>query len=378
MSFKCPAFSLKWWIVGGGILFGCLSGQADEWRKALDSRIWNFPGDHGAHPEFRTEWWYFTGHVEDESGRLFGYQLTFFRQGMAQKPLQKSAWALRDVYFAHAALSDVADQKLHVLEKVSRGSLGMADYSREKMDIRLENWSIRQTGENGFALKAQGGEVELSLDLEAVKPKVFHGKGGLSQKAEGAGNASFYYSYTRLQSKGLLRLSKREFRLKGWSWFDHEFSTTALSEQQVGWDWFAIQLESGEELMMYGLRLRDGTVDRYSHGTWVDKNGISTSLALKDFHVSVLDMWKSVQSGGNYPAAWKIEIPSKRLVLEVRPAFADQELRLKGLAPLNYWEGSCKVEGQREGQPTKGRAYVEMTGYAGSLRDRMSVQPEGR
>lgn len=347
--------------------------KPNSWSKAVGQWNWAFPRDHGAHQDFQTEWWYFTGNLQDAQGRPFGYQLTFFRQGLIKNPTQKSAWALRDVYFAHFALSDIQSKKFHFFERADRGALGLADYSEAKMDIRLQDWNVTQTGPDEFKISAQDRDVQLELTLQADKPKTFQGNKGLSQKSQEIGNASYYYSYTRLKSQGVIKLKNETFAVTGNSWFDHEFSSSFLAENHVGWDWFSIQLESGEDLMVYNLRLKEGGADPYSHGSLVEKDGTKIDLKSGDYQITANDFWRSKKSGGRYPVQWVLKIPSKNLDLDITAAFPEQELRLKQLADLTYWEGSCVVSGSRNGQKVKGRAYVEMTGYSGSLRAQSRV-----
>ncbi|MDZ4787962.1 MAG: lipocalin-like domain-containing protein [Blastochloris sp.] len=364
MSFRF--LILYFYLIIGSNSVG-LAQDGQPWRKAVAPWDWQFPRDHGSHPEFQTEWWYFTGNLQDEKGRPFGYQLTFFRQGVLKNPQQKSAWALRDIYFAHFAVSDIQDNQFHFFERNSRGALGLADYSQAGMNIRLEDWKLTQTGKDSFNFAAQGAGVELKLNLKMAKPKVFHGNKGLSQKSAEVGNASYYYSYTRMESEGILKLKERKFRVQGKSWFDHEISSSFLAHNHVGWDWFSIQLDSGEDIMLYKLRLREGGSDPYSHGSLIEIDGTKKDLKLDDYKIKVTKHWKSGKSQGIYPAGWRVEIPSEQINLTITPAMADQELRLKGLGAINYWEGSCVIEGVRKGQPVRGRGYVELTGYAGEL-----------
>ena len=342
--------------------------QAARWRIAEGAWPWSFPRDHGAHPDFQTEWWYFTGHLQDEAGRTFGFQLTFFRFGAAWKPVQpQSRWSLRDFHFGHFAVSDVARTRFHHFSRSVRPFGNLTVYSREKMELSLKDWTVTQTGPDQFALSAAEDGIRLSLSLVAAKPMVFHGPDGLSTKGEGAGNASHYYSYPRLAAAGELSIEGDRHRVSGTAWFDHEFSTSALAPGQLGWDWFSIQLDSGEELMVYQMRRDDGSIDRHSHGTWVDAAGAAHPLARDDFRVAAMSSWSSPDTVAIYPLDWTVTVPSLDLRLRVTPAFRRQEMVSKGDGQPSYWEGACEVSGSLAGRPRSGRAYVEMTGYADSL-----------
>jgi len=333
------------------------------WSRATAPRDWQFPRDHGAHPDYKTEWWYFTGNLATQDGRRFGYQLTFFRQGLRLSELKStSRWTLTDLYFAHFTITDVKNDKFHFTEKLNRGSLGQVETSTTGMFLRMENWRIQTIGPDRYQLLAENDEFGLSLEVAAVKSLVLQGNKGLSQKGAEPGNASHYYSYTRMKSSGTIRIGKESFPVNGLSWFDHEFSTSSLSADQAGWDWFSIQLENGEELMLYQIRRQDGSKDPLSKGTWVlEKAGIP--LQANDFTIEATDQWKSPLKG-KYPASWKITIPKLEAVLEVRPQVKDQELRLSALSEFSYWEGTCKVEGIVKGQKVTGYGYTELTGYA--------------
>jgi len=347
--------------------------QPELWQRAIGPWAWQFPRDHGAHPDFKTEWWYFTGNLKDEKQRPFGYQLTVFRQGVQFKPAQpNSKWAVRDFYFGHFTISDIASTQFHVAERVSRGALGEAKAAPNRMDVALGPWAIQQDFA-GEQIHLLARESDMTLDLEAhpLKPLVLEGVGGLSQKAEGAGEASYYYSYPRLVTSGKLRLGEKTFVLSGLSWFDHEFSTSSLGKDQVGWDWFCIQLENREELMLYAMRDKSGAIDPVSEGTWVKIDGTTERLVPGSFTIDKKGTWRSPRSGAAYPAGWHIMIPGHHADLAVVPAMADQELHLTKMDALDYWEGACSIEGTIANAPVKGVGYTELTGYSGSLQGRM-------
>ncbi len=365
-----------------GLLLGSLCVQADSaaptppepWQRAIGPWAWQFPRDHGAHPDFKTEWWYFTGNLEEEkTHRPFGYQLTIFRQGVQFKPAQpNSKWAVRDVYFGHFTISDISANQFHVAERVSRGALGEAKAAPDGMDVALGPWTIQQdTAKERCHLLARDAGMALDVETHPLKPLVFEGVGGLSQKAEGAGEASYYYSYPRLATEGRLRIGDKTFDVTGLSWFDHEFSTSSLGKDQVGWDWFCLQLDNHEEIMLYAMRDKSGEIDPASEGTWVKADGTTERLVPESFTIEKKGTWHSPRNGAIYPAGWHIVVPGHRADLTVSPAMADQELHLTKMGALDYWEGACKVEGIVASAPVKGVGYTELTGYAGSLQGRM-------
>lgn len=342
----------------------------DEWQRAIGPRKWEFPRDHGAHPHFKTEWWYFTGNLKEEkTGRPFGYQLTIFRQGVQFKPAQaNSKWAVRDFYFGHFTISDIAENKFHVAEQVSRGAFGEAKASTDKMDVVLGPWSIVQKdGTEEFHLLAKESGMTLDLTAYPLKPLILEGLSGLSKKADGAGEASYYYSFPRMATTGQLTLAGKAYDIEGLSWFDHEFSTSSLGKDQVGWDWFCIQLENKEEIMLYAMRDKSGAMDPVSEGTWVKTDGTTERLVPGSFTIEKMATWKSGRSGAVYPAEWHVLIPGHHADLTVKPAMADQELRLTKMGALDYWEGACNVSGTVDAKPVQGVGYTELTGYAGSM-----------
>lgn len=336
-----------------------------------------FPRDHGAHPNFKTEWWYFTGNLQDAdqgaSARKFGYQLTLFRQGIQFAPAQPtSRWAVRDVYFGHFTISDLAAGKFHVAERVSRGALGEARTAPDRMDVALGPWTIQQKDVNE-QVHLVAREADMAIDFEEypLKPLVLEGDGGLSRKAQGVGEASYYYSYPRLATQGRLRVGEKNYDVSGLSWFDHEFSTSSLGKNQVGWDWFCIQLENREEIMLYAMRDKSGAMDPVSEGTWVKADGTSERLVPGNFSIVKKGAWRSPRSGAVYPAGWHIVVPRHRADLTVTPAMANQELHLTKMGALDYWEGACTIEGSVADAPVKGVGYTELTGYAGTLQAEM-------
>jgi predicted secreted hydrolase len=347
---------------------------SQDFKRALPGRGFSFPQDHFSHPEFKTEWWYYSGHLQSQNQdkRSFGYQLTFFRTGLTRETKnQKSKWSIRDLYFAHLAITDESKKMFEYREKISRGSLGEAGalpFKKEEKTFRIwiEDWSVEGKGpssQNHF-LKAGDKKFGIELTLAPKKNPVIHGQNGISQKAEGEGYASHYYSITRLKTEGRIFLQNKEVPVQGISWMDHEFGSTQLREYQVGWDWFSIQLDNKVELMLYQIRHKDGKIDPYSSGTIIFPDGTYQHLPKKEFQIEVLDRWKSSKSGAFYPSKWKIKIPGRQIELTLSPTVKDQELITKESTRVTYWEGSVKMEGKYQGNPIKGMGYVEMTGYA--------------
>ena len=356
------------------ILVVLLATSAFSYRLALPGRKITFPADHHSHPDFKTEWWYYTGHLETDGGRRYGYQVTFFRFGVRDRQKEMNDEPLfTDLYMAHFALSDVADKIFLFRERINRGLAGNAGVrgygekagaATDRYRVWNEDWRVEgDSGKHQIQVNDRG--TQLRLSLLSLKPPALHGQNGLSQKGEGEGRASYYYSLTRMQTEGELTIGGKKEKVRGLSWMDHEFGSNQLREDQVGWDWFGIQLDNGTELMLYLLRRKDGSVDPYSSGTLVQANGATKHLALKDFRVAVLARWRSPKSAADYPMKWKISIPADKAELEIIPAFPSQELITSRSTRVTYWEGAARISGSVGNKPVGGSAYVEMTGYAG-------------
>jgi predicted secreted hydrolase len=350
-------------------LAAATSFAADDWKQATGQRVWSFPRDHGAHPEFRTEWWYFTGNLRDGSGNRYGYQLTFFRQGIRLKPANPgNPWSLRDLYPAHFAVTDVRNGSFRFAEQVTRSGPGLSGAATDGMNVWNLGWSARMQG-GAIVLRASHEGMELSLELEPRKQLVLQGEKGLSRKGPGKGQASWYYSFTNLATRGTIKTPAMQtpVQVEGISWFDQEFGSNVLSKEQVGWDWFSIHLSDGRDLMLYFLRKNDGTVEKESSGTLVEPDGKSRHLKLGEIRMEVLGTWKSPKSGGAYPDRWRIRIPEAGIDVQLTPLVADQELITSGSTGVTYWEGAVDGNGASAGKPVTSEGYVEMTGYAGSL-----------
>ena len=337
-----------------------LSADAEGYAKALQPREFAFPEDHGPHPEFRNEWWYVTGNLDDEDGRRFGFELTIFRFALAPtRPVSPSSWRTNQVYIAHLAITDAEEERFFVAQRYARGALGLAGAQAQPFRVWTDDWLIAAEPSGDWRLAADDGEFAIDVSLRAQKSPVLNGVDGLSQKSADPGNASYYYSITRLQTQGRIRIGDEEFNVSGSSWLDREWSTSALADDQLGWDWFALQLSDGADLMFYGLRLTDRTQDPFSGGTFVGADGAATHLDREDVEVTVLDTWDSPE-GGTYPSLWQVRVPRFGLDVTVTPVIANQEL----FTTVRYWEGAVDVAGSRDGEPISGRGYVELTGYA--------------
>lgn len=338
------------------------------YQLALPGRTLSFPSDHYSHPDFKTEWWYYTGHLESESGKRYGYQVTFFRFGLRdrQPEVKDKAPLFTELYMAHFALSDLKQKKFYFRERINRGYGERAGAATDRYFVWNENWKVTGDARNHL-IQVNDRGTWLELRLTSLKTPVLHGQNGLSQKGEGEGRASYYYSLTRMKTEGELTLEGKKEKIRGLTWMDHEFGSNQLREDQVGWDWFSIQLDNQTELMLFLIRHKDGSPDPYSSGTLVGADATTKHLALNDFRIEVLDRWKSPKSGGNYPMRWKVSIPGEKIELEITPEFVEQELITNRSTRVTYWEGAVRVKGTARNQPTAGAGYVEMTGYAGKV-----------
>ena len=347
---------------------GLLSAPSDAFERALAVREFRFPEDHGPHPEFRNEWWYFSGHLTAENGRRFGFQLTFFRFGLASGNLgtevdRPSAWVSDQVFMAHLAVTDVQAAKFLSFERFSRGgAIGLAGARAAPLAVWLDDWEVRSAAGGAFPwrLRARSDDLRIELDLERGKPPVLHAEQGLSRKSATPGNASYYYSLPRLPARGQVWIAGEQFAVSGQAWLDREWSSSALESDQSGWDWFALQFADGHELMVYLLRDGEGAVHPFSAGTLVDPAGKATRLGRRDIQIEVLAHWTSPDGAATYPAQWRLVVPGHAIDVVVRPQVADQEHR----GVFRYWEGAASFEGVTASGPASGLAYVELTGYA--------------
>lgn len=340
-----------------------------DWERVGPELELRYPRDHGVHPRSRTEWWYLTGNLETPEGRSFGFQLTFFRSGLdAREPgAGDSPLRARDAFAGHLVIADVEAGRVLLAERLRRGSSALVRASPQDLDLELEGFALARREGDLLALSAADAaqEIALALELRPTKPLVLHGERGLSRKGPEPGNASAYASWTRLRARGSLSIGGRQNEVEGSAWYDHEFGTSQLGAGVVGWDWFALQLDDGRELMLYALRRADGGADPFSAGTLVEADGRALPLGREDFRIEALAHWTSPRSGARYPAAWRIELPRHGLRLEASPRIADCELDTRASTGVTYWEGPIAVRGS-----SSGRGYAELVGYAGSMAGR--------
>lgn len=366
-----------WWglrprsapLAAGLSLAEAMGGGAEGYLRAVEPRPFSFPTDHGPHPGFRTEWWYFTGNLSGPEGEAYGFHLTFFRSALrppAARSEGDSAWRADDLYMAHFALADERGGRFRHAERFARAAIGLAGAESAPLRVWLEDWSAAAEPDAGpegippLRLRAREGSLALDLRLERGKPPVLQGDRGLSQKGPEPGNASHYYSLTRLPARGTLALDGREIAVTGSAWMDREWSTSALGEEVAGWDWFALQLDDGRDLMLYRLRREDGTADPWSKGSLVAADGSARTLTAEEFVLAPLATWTSPATGAAYPVRWRIALPAEGLELTVAPRLEAQEMQVA----VRYWEGAVTVRGRDPSGPVAGHGFLEMTGYA--------------
>jgi predicted secreted hydrolase len=346
--------------------FATHAATESQYSVALPGYRYEFPRDHFDHPGYQTEWWYYTGNVVSSDGHRFGFELTFFRQGVsrAATTTPTSAWDVRDIYLAHLALSDLDGGHFYHAERTNRSGPGIAGVSASDGRIWNGNWQVQWNGEEQN-LKAVDPRFELQLTLRSEKSPVIHGENGVSQKAPGPGHASHYISLTRLATSGTLALNGKTFQVTGLAWMDHEFFTHQLESEQIGWDWFSVQLADKTELMLFRIRRKDGSVDPFSAATFVDARGQSTHLNSTEFSLQPTGAtWTSPATKATYPVQWKITVPKFGLELETKTPLPSQELTgSSGTLTPSYWEGAVTYEGARATTKIQGAGYLEMTGY---------------
>lgn len=346
-------------------------GKAEPLRDGTEHDPLELPRDLYAHHGAQTEWWYYTGHIETDSGRRFGFELVFFKR---RTDLDKFGIVpLRlfgnPIYFAHFAVTDVDRKKFHYHHRKSANGVFdlPATASEKHYYVRLGDWSVREAN-GSHVVRATLDDLTFEATLTPAKPPVLNGRAGVSFKDEG--EASRYFSLTRMQVEGDIVLSGETEHFTGSAWFDREFGTWTPTENQKGWDWFSIQLDNNCELMCYQLRNSKNEVSAFSSGTFIDENGNTTSLSREDFTIEPTGFWKSPKTNATYPSGWQIKVPKVALDLTVAPVMENQELDTRGTTMIVYWEGANEVTGTAGGAEIKGRAYAELVGY-----DRSHEQP---
>jgi predicted secreted hydrolase len=347
-------------------------------QKALPGYVYQFPRDHGNHERFKTEWWYTTGHLQtlktkpQSMVKPYGFELTFFRSatGAPQQGGLPKAWQLNQVYPAHFAITDISQQQFFYTQRMNRPAYQQAGADSQRLNVWNENWRLKQVSATQWALYASHPPYTLALMLTPQTAPVVHGLRGVSQKANCVGCASHYYSVTRLAAKGTITMGQTTEPVAGLVWMDHEFGSNQLTPEQIGWDWFSIQLADGTDWMFYQMRLKQNRIDPNSSGTGVIA-GKASHLPNTAFTIRPLNTWRSPNWPNRpaYPSQWQITIPSQQLTLTITPQVADQELAFSN--QLAYWEGACRVSGLRAGKPVTGQAYVELTGYAQAFRQKI-------
>ncbi len=332
--------------------------EITPFRQAAPGYHYSFPRDHFEHPDFRTEWWYYTGNLRDVAGKRFGFELVFFRQGQRRGPASNpSAWRIDDIYLAHAALTDIDGKRFYSQRRLNRAGPGVAGASFAAKRVWNGNWSAAWQG-NRQALQATADEFRFRLELDPAKPPVIHGLNGISQKGAEAGEASHYVSFTRLAVRGEVVLNGARHDVTGTAWMDHEWFTHQLGKDQTGWDWFSVQLDNQTELMLFQLRRTDGSIDPHSAGTFIDLQGKPRHLTHGEFSLTPESYWRSPRTGARYPVRWQIRVPSLGITLDAQAAMDAQELAAEDKAGPAYWEGAVTYTGSGTGT-----GYLEMTGY---------------
>ena len=338
-------------------------------RQALPGYQFQFPRDFYSHDDFRIEWWYYTGNLEvEKTGRPFGYQLTFFRvalDGTDSNP-NPSRWNIGQIYFAHMTLTDITGEKFYFFERINRNGVGNAGALSNRLKVWNEDWFLKDK-DGAHWLKAVESGTGLDLILVPDKKMVVHGKGGISKKGSKKGNASHYFSYTRMKTSGTLFLKGEAYKILGTSWMDREYSSNQLNPELSGWDWFSLKLDDRTELMLYQLRRKSGGIDPFSSGTLILADERTRHIKQQDFSITPLSQWISKKSGITYPAGWKLELPDSAIQLILSPDLPDQELYNLRSISASYWEGSVSVKGTVRGKLVKGKGYVELVGYGKAL-----------
>ena len=339
-----------------------VSEDVSGYTEAASGYKFEFPKDHGAHNAYRNEWWYVTGTLYDENENRYGFQLTIFRSSINQQLNElQTNWSVRNVYMGHFAITDGQKEQFHQHEIFSRDSLNLAGSSSTGLDVWIGNWFIKgeATAENPILVRGEAGGFSLDLKLISSKPIVLQGDEGFSMKSSDGGAASHYYSMTRLHAEGNLRIDGRDNAVEGTAWMDREWSSNSLGRDHAGWDWFALHLSDGSDLMYYRMRLTNGEEDTTSGGIFVSELGEVVKLKQQEFLLQVVDYWSSPQDGPRYPAGWILQVPSLDIDLTIAPLLPDQELQ----GVFRYWEGavSCSESLSVNGSDCTG--YVELTGY---------------
>ena len=343
-----------------------LGGAAGGYQRACSQRQFSFPQDHAAHKAYRNEWWYVTGNIESTDGEKFGFHITFFRianqaQANTNNAWRANSWSSDEFYMAHFAVTAEGGE-IQTYERFARSAAGLAGAEPDNtnnINIWLDDWKLNTTTNNGkltWQLQLKEKDTRLKLTLVPQKPLVLQSDAGYSQKSADPCNASYYYSYTRLQTSGTLELAGKTYQVNGHSWLDREWSSSALGDDQSGWDWFALQLDDGTDIMLYQLRKRDGNRDTHSHAVEIDQAGNAKEIPIDNINLTVTRWWQS-GNGNRYPVAGEIYRKDTDQTIAYAPLVDNQELDLT----IRYWEGAIELS-TPQGQNI-GRGYMELTGY---------------
>jgi predicted secreted hydrolase len=336
--------------------------SAEETRYAdvvRDHKL-TFPQDHGAHPDFRTEWWYVTGQVETSSGTPLGFQVTFFRSRTGVGEDSKSKFAPKQILFAHAAIADARHGKLRHDEKIAR--VGFGNHTKVgAMDIALNKWTMKMA-DNIISARISSKNFSFDLLLTPSQPPILQGENGYSQKGSNPKQASYYVSFAQVKVSGKVIVDGKAETVTGKAWFDHEWSSEYLASDAAGWDWLGANLDDGGALMAFQMRGADGKA-LWAGGTRVMPDGKVSKMSPQQITFTPLQTWRSPRTSATYPVAMRVDVANESF--ELRPWMNDQELDSSRSTGITYWEGATDLIQNKQ---RVGRGYLELTGYAKKLR----------
>jgi predicted secreted hydrolase len=344
-----------------------------------------FPRDEGSHPDYRIEWWYVTGHIDDAVSKVKaprGFQVTFFRVRTGLAADNPSSFAPRQVLFAHAALADPADGKLHHAQRSARTGFDLA-YAREgQLDVKLDDWSIRQVGPGRYVTAVHGEDFDFELTLASTQPPLLQGERGFSRKGPDPRAASYYYSLPQLAVSGAVKMGGSTRKVSGQAWFDHEWSSDYVDESALGWDWLGVNMADGGALMAFRMRDQQGG-ERWASATMrppssarraafpvatgdlkVVEAGEAKTFGSEAVSWTPLETWRSPRTGVTYPVQWRVQVGDRRY--RVEPLLLDAELDSRPTTGILYWEGPIRLVDEATAKEA-GRGYLELTGYGGKL-----------
>jgi predicted secreted hydrolase len=362
--FTVPSVLIRLCLIALPIFFIPAQTNAETPRFAqVDPRkTLSFPRDFGAHPDFRTEWWYATGWLQTPDGKQVGFQVTFFRSATEHERTNPSKFAPKQLIVAHAALSDPAIGKLQHDQRVARAGFGLAQTSESTTDIKLGKWSMLREADGRYRVTLPARDFRFDLTFTPTQPILLQGAQGYSRKGPKPEQASYYYSEPHLQVSGAITRNGKAVTVTGSAWLDHEWSSTVLDPKAVGWDWVGANLGDGRALMAFRIRASDGS-SLWQHATLREKDGRLRQLNADAIRFTPVRYWRSPRTQAKYPVEVTLEIGQQRW--QLRPLQDDQELDSRQSTGAVYWEGAVTLE--RDGRPD-GRGYLEMTGYVKPLK----------